>query len=385
MANSLDDVMSKRKHVGSQTLTNLLLSLSSEGHPVNFLIYNLMMSWVADVARGMSIPSAFLCIQAATLLAIYHHYLNSQTGSYDSKSNSPPSFIKLEGLPPFEWKDLPSFLLPNSSHSSVTTGFQEHIQILEKYPNHCVLINTFDALEEYGTKALVDSNINLVTIGPLIPSDTFFGCDLFENSNHDYYMKWLNSKPDCSVVYISFGSFAVLPRIQMEEIFDGMIDSGYTFLWVIRPSKDGDAGFENAIKNKMKEEQGLIVPWCSQVEVLNHRAIGCFVTHCGWNSTLECLVAGVPMIAFPRFAEQMTNAKLIDEVWETGVRVKVNENGVVEKEEIRICFEMVMGKGEKGEEMRRNAKKWKALALEAMREGGSSANNFKDFMKNLST
>ncbi|EOX97220.1 UDP-Glycosyltransferase superfamily protein [Theobroma cacao] len=381
-----EDVMSRCEHVGSQTLTNLLLSLSNDGHPVSFLIYGPSLSWVADVARAMSIPSAFLCIQAAALLAIYHHYLNSQTGAYDSKVNCPPSVIKFEGLPPFGWKDLPCFLLPNSPLSFATTAFQKHIQILEEDPNPCVLINTFDALEEYAIKALAhNSNINLITIGPLVPSDKFNGCELFENSSHDCYINWLNSKPDCSVVYISFGSVAVLPRNQMEEIFDGMVESGYTFLWVIRPSEDGkEEGFKNVIKNKMKEEQGLIVPWCSQVEVLNHRAVGCFVTHCGWNSTLEGLVAGVPMIALPQFADQMTNAKLVDEVWETGVRVKANEGAAVaEKEEIRRCLEMVMGNGQIGEELRRNAKKWRGLALEATSQGGSSANNFKVFMESF--
>ncbi|WRX14811.1 hypothetical protein QQP08_007298, partial [Theobroma cacao] len=222
-----EDVMSRREHVGSQTLTDLLLA---SGEFLDILSH--AVSWVADVAGAMSIPSAFLCIQAAALLAIYHHYLNSQTGAYDSKIKCPPSVIKFEGLPPFEWKDLPCFLLPNSPLSFITTGFQKHIQVLEKDPNPCVLINTFDALEEYAIKALAhDSNINLITIGPLVPSDNFVGCDLFENSCHDYYTHWLDSKPDGSVVYISFGSLVVLPRNQMEEIFDRIVDSGYTFLW----------------------------------------------------------------------------------------------------------------------------------------------------------
>ncbi|KAK6240519.1 UDP-glucuronosyl/UDP-glucosyltransferase - like 10 [Theobroma cacao] len=382
-----EGVMSRRDLVWSQALTDLLLSLSSEGYPVNFLIYCPMLSWVADVAHAMSIPSAFFYIQSAASFAIYHYYLKSQTGACDSKINCPPSVIKFEGLPPFGWKDLPSSLLPNSPLSFATAVFQKHIQILEKDPNPCVLINTFDALEEYAIKALAhDYNINLITIGPLVPSDKFNGCELFENASHDYYINWLNSKPDCSVVYISFGSVAVLPRNQMEEIFNGMVESGYTFLWVIRPSEDveEEEGFENAIKDKIQEEQGLIVPWCSQVEVLNHRAVGCFVTHCGWNSTLEGLVAGVPMIALPQFADQMTNAKLVDEVWETGVRVKVNEGtAVAEKEEIRRCLEMVMGNGQKGEELIRHVKKWRGLALEATNQGGSSANNFKVFMESF--
>ena len=135
--------------------------------------------------------------------------------------------------------------------------------------------------------------------------------------------------------------------------------------------------------NSLSEEQGLIVQWCSQVEVLCHQAVGCFLTHCGWNSTMESLVAGVPVVACPQFSDQTTNAKLV-EVWGTGVKARANEEGVVEREEIKKCLEMAMEDGGKGEEMRRNAEKWKGLAVECMRECGSSGNiNLKHFVESL--
>lgn len=124
----------------------------------------------------------------------------------------------------------------------------------------------------------------------------------------------------------------------------------------------------------------MIVPWCSQVEVLSNSAIGCFVTHCGWNSTLESLVCGVPVVAFPQWTDQATNAKLIEDIWKTGVRVSKDEEGIVKSDEIKRCLELVMGEGERREELRNNAKKWRNLAREAANEGGSSDTNLKAFV-----
>ncbi|CAN0912384.1 UDP-glycosyltransferase 75C1 [Linum grandiflorum] len=113
--------------------------------------------------------------------------------------------------------------------------------------------------------------------------------------------------------------------------------------------------------------------WCSQGEVLSHEAVGCFVTHCGWNSTLEGMCLGVPLVAFPQWSDQMTNAKLVEDVWKIGVRV-----------EIRRCLDLVMGEGgQVGEQVRKNANKWKQLAKDAMREGGSSHSNLQAFVNEV--
>ena len=97
---------------------------------------------------------------------------------------------------------------------------------------------------------------------------------------------------------------------------------------------------------------------------------------------MESLVAGVPVVACPQFSDQTTNAKLV-EVWGTGVKAWANEEGVVEREEIKKCLEMVMEGGEKGDEMRRNANKWKGLAVESMEYGSSGETNLKHFVESL--
>ncbi|XP_031396978.1 UDP-glycosyltransferase 75C1-like [Punica granatum] len=386
-----DSPMLEMRLAGSRSLGDLITSLLSDG-PITCLIYTVLLPWAAEVARRFHIPSVFLSIQSATTFAIYRRFFDSRNGlcSNGDYSQSIESIMLHDQLPPFESHDLPSFLLPDNPHSAVIPTFHEHIQILEDDPNACVLLNSFHALEEHTIDAADD--ISLIPIGPLLPSayiegtksctDVDFGCDLFNCSRRDY-IQWLDAKSNSSVVYASFGSMVVLNEDQIGEIFQGLLETNRPFLLVIRPNDNA----EGTIANKMKgyldgQEQGLIVPWCSQVEVLNHPAVGCFVTHCGWNSTLESLAMCVPIVACPHFSDQLTNAKMVDEVWKNGIRVRARDGGgLVEREEIRRCVEVVMGDGERGEEIRRNALKWKGLAMEAVKEeGGPSHHNLRVFM-----
>ena len=134
---------------------------------------------------------------------------------------------------------------------------------------------------------------------------------------------------------------------------------------------------------KKTVKKGQVVSWFPQLEVLAHKASGCFMTHCGWNSTLEALSLGVPMIAMPQWSDQTTNAKNIMDVWKVGIRVKVDEKGIGTKEEIELCIREVI-EGERGKEMKRNSMKWKELAKEAVDEDGSSDKNIEEFVTKLS-
>jgi len=373
--------MSEFKRVGSRTLTQLLTSLSTEGRPVTFLIYSILLPWAATVAREFHLPSAFLSIHSATTFAIYHSYFNTTNGLYPDKT-TPPISIKLPGLPLFSSNEIPSFLLPDSPFASVVPSFQEHIQTLEEDPNPLILVNTFDELEQDSIGAV--DHMNVIPIGPLIPSDRDpLQLNLFEKSTD--YIQWLDSKPEKSVIYVSFGSLVVLQKKQIEEIFHGLLKTHRPFLWVIRKT-EYQGEIKDLIETELNEEDGLIVPWCSQLEVLNHESIGCFLTHCGWNSVLESLVAGVPVVGLPQRSDQMTNAKMVEEVWGNGVRAAVNVEGVVEREEVGRCLKVVMGGGEKGEEIRRKCEKWKGLGKGAVGEGaqgGSSHKNLEQFLERL--
>ncbi|KAL2480012.1 UDP-glycosyltransferase 75C1 [Abeliophyllum distichum] len=346
--------MADLRRIGSQSLTNLVQKFLADQEP------------------------------SATVWAIYHRFFKSQDGIHGDIFSLLP--IELLGLPLFSSSDIPSFLLPDNPVSGfILPVMQEHIQVLEEDPRSFVLVNTFEELEQESIKAI--ANFNAISVGPLIPSafcdgsdltDKSFGGDLFSKSED--YIQWLDSKPKSSVIYVSFGSLAVLKKEQKEEILHALVESGRPFLWVLRSSnsEEEEEQVHKMIENGVKGD-GIIVPWFSQVEVPSHQSIGCFVTHCGWNSTLESLVSEVPVVGCPQFSDQTTNAKMVEEVWGIGVRAKANGENIIERGEIKKCLDIVMGDEDRGKRMRENASKWRDLAIEAVKEGElSSPKGYRD-------
>ncbi|XP_022761032.1 crocetin glucosyltransferase, chloroplastic-like [Durio zibethinus] len=387
-----DHYMSELKRRGKETLAELIESSANEGKPITCVVCSILLPWVMEVAREHHTPSAVLWIQPATVLDIYYFYFNGYEGTIKGQAGESKScIIRLPELPPLSNRDLPSFVNSSNAYPLLLSLFQEQFEVLAKETNAKILVNTFDALEPEALKAI--EKFKMIGVGPLIPSsfldrkdppDSCFKGDLFQCSKD--YVQWLGSKPKSTVIYVSFGSVAVLAKQQMEEIARALLASRRPFLWVLRNQKQN--GEEEKEEDKLNcreelEQFGMIVPWCSQVEVLCHPSLGCFVTHCGWNSTLESLIAGVPVVAFPQWTDQGTNAKLIKDVWKTGVRVTANEAGIVERDEINRCLDLVMGDGEKANEVRRNVEKWKDLARQAAMEGGSSDINLKAFVHDV--
>ncbi|CAL1410139.1 unnamed protein product [Linum trigynum] len=198
-------------------------------------------------------------------------------------------------------------------------------------------------------------------------------------------LKWLDTKDPDSVIYICFGSMVNFGAAQLKEIAEGLESSGQHFIWVVRknpgdPNEDWlPEGFEERTAGR-----GLIIRgWAPQVRILEHEAIGGFLTHCGWNSTLEAVSAGVPLVAWPVQAEQFLNEKLVTEVAKIGASVGVKEGavygGIVGREQIEKAVRRVMV-GEEGEEMRRRVKELAAMAAQAVEEGGSSYSDFDDLI-----
>ncbi|MCD7456426.1 hypothetical protein HAX54_031730 [Datura stramonium] len=172
---------------------------------------------------------------------------------------------------------------------------------------------------------------------------------------------------------------AQLEVVQVEELFLGLKRYNDKFLWVVNESEQTKLprDFKEGLSNK-----GLIVSWCPQLEFLAHKAIGCFVTHCGWNSTLEALSLGVPMVALPQWSDQSTNAKYIMDFWRIGVKALADEIRIVRWKVIEGCIKEVM-QGERREEIKRNTLKWRELAIEAVAKGGSSDRNIVDFISSF--
>ncbi|CAD6260688.1 unnamed protein product [Miscanthus lutarioriparius] len=158
---------------------------------------------------------------------------------------------------------------------------------------------------------------------------------------------------------------------ELVEFAWGLANSGHDFLWIIRPDLvNGDAAvlppeFLEAIKGR-----GHLASWCPQEVVLRHEAVGVFLTHSGWNSTMESLCAGVPMLCWPFFAEQQTNCRYKCVEW--GVAMEIGHD--VRREVVEEKIREVMG-GEKGKEMHRRAVEWQETGLRATWPGGRSYAN----------
>ncbi|EOA38726.1 hypothetical protein CARUB_v10010859mg [Capsella rubella] len=379
---NIDDVQNRLlnlKRNGDKFLSDFIEANRNGDSPVTFLIYTLLLTWAPKVAGRFHIPSALLWIQPALVFDVYYnHFIGNNSG------------FEFPNLPSLAICDLPSYLTPSNPSKVAYAAFQEQMEYLIEETNPKILVNTLDSLEPEALTTF--QNIEMVAVGPLLPSEIFSGSTKQSVKDQNSYTLtlWLDSKTESSVIYVSFGTMVELSKKQLSELAIALIEWRRPFLWVItdKPNRETKTEGEDEIEVEKiagfrdeLEEVGMIVSWCSQIEVLRHRSVGCFVTHCGWNSTLESLVLGVPVVAFPMWSDQPTNAKLLEESWRTGVRVKENSEGLVDRGEIRRCLEAVME--EKSVELRQNAEKWKRLTIEAGEEGGSSDKNVEAFVKTL--
>jgi UDP:flavonoid glycosyltransferase YjiC (YdhE family) len=230
-----------------------------------------------------------------------------------------------------------------------------------------LIFNTFDALEQEVLDALSSMFPPIYSIGPLhllqsqiLDNDLkSIGLNLWKQE--DGCLEWLDKKEPNSIAYVNFGSLVVMTSERLIEFAWGLANSNQKFLWIIRPDLvEGDSAIlpqEFLIETK---ERGLLASWCPQEQVLCHPSIGGFLTHSGWNSTVESVCGGVPIIAWPFFAEQQTNCRYTCNEWGIGMEI----DGGVKRGEIANLLRELMA-GEKGKELKKKAVDWKKLAEEA--------------------
>lgn len=199
------------------------------------------------------------------------------------------------------------------------------------------------------------------------------------SQNDHSYLHWLDSQPRSSVLYISFGSYLSASSTQMNEIAAGLRNSGVRYLWVTR---DDTPRFQESCG-----DMGMVVTWCDQLKVLCHSSVGGFWSHCGWNSTLEGVFAGVPFLTFPLITDQDLNSKLIVEDWKIGWRVKneVNQETLVKRAKITGVVQRFMDlESEEGKSMRGKAKELQGICEQAIQKGGSSETYLDAFILDIS-
>ncbi|XP_062194176.1 UDP-glucosyltransferase UGT13248-like [Phragmites australis] len=373
--------LARLEAAGSETLSELLRDEAARGRPVRAVVYDAFLPWAQGVARRHGAAAAAFFTQPCAVNVAYGHvWCNRVRVPVEAGTAE----VWLPGLPALEPEGLPWFLrVGPGPYPAYFEMVMSQFQGLEQADD--VLVNSFYELESEEA-AYMESAWRAKTIGPTVPasylgddrlpSDTRYGFHLYELTTAPC-IAWLDTHPPRSVVYASFGSLSDLDPAEMREVAHGLLDARRPFLWVVRSSESHKlpAGYEEACG-----QRGLVVSWCPQLEVLAHRAVGCFLTHCGWNSTVEALVTGVPMVAVPQWTDQPMNAKYVEAVWRAGVRVRpAAEDGLVRSGEVVRGIHEVMD-GEKSDWYRRNGAVWMEKARAASREGGSSDRNIAEFV-----
>ncbi|KAK3195842.1 hypothetical protein Dsin_027152 [Dipteronia sinensis] len=349
------------------------------------LVADMFFPWATDVAAKFGIPRLvfhgfnFFSLCTSACIATYEPHKQVSSDSELFVVPDLPGDIKLTR------NQLPDFMKSNGE-----TDFTKMLDL----KSFGVVVNSFYELEP----AYADYYRNVLGkrawhIGPLsLSNEDKASRGKRASIDENECLKWLNSKKPNSVVYICFGSVANFNSDQLMEIAVGLEASGQDFIWVVRKEKKDEEtnedwlpeGFENRIEGK-----GLIIRgWAPQVLILEHEAVGGFVTHCGWNSTLEGIsTAGVPMVTWPMFAEQFYNEKLVTEVLKIGVSVGVKQwarlvGDFVKREAIEKAVKEIMV-GDRAGEMRSRAKGLGEMARRAVEKEGSSHSDLNALIEEL--
>ncbi|XVE56840.1 hypothetical protein DITRI_Ditri04bG0043000 [Diplodiscus trichospermus] len=239
-----------------------------------------------------------------------------------------------------------------------------------------ILCNTFYELDTPIMKLVP----KIITIGPFVVSNHFeaFAGNFFPEDTT--CLSWLDKQTAGSVIYGAMGSTAILSPQQVDELAFGLELTGLPFLWVVRSNltNESTAKFPEEFIVRVAD-RAKIVEWAPQEKVLAHRSIACFVSHCGWNSTMEGLTMGIPFLCWPYFADQFHNRSYICDVWKIGLALAKDDSGIVTRNEISSKVKKLLS----SDEIKENALNLKEVARKSVSEGGSSFKNFKSFIEQI--
>nr|BBK15463.1 UDP-glycosyltransferase [Polygala tenuifolia] len=378
----LDDIPPHLWHnlpMASQKMQEPIAQILRDHRP-DCLVADMFYTWATDVAGRYNIPrlvfhgTSFFSLCLVTSISSYQL---SKTVSSDSEHFGIPN---LPDVIKMTRTELPDF----TTNEESDTGKLFKAALESELKSYGVVVNSFYELEpayvehlrkEHGRKAW--------HIGPL----SLCIKDVEEKSNRGKVatidehecLKWLNSKEHNSVIYISFGSSVYFSPSQLREIASALEACGHQFIWVVRSQKSSEEEPEGLLPEgfeKRTEGKGLIIRgWAPQVSILEHQAIGAFMNHSGWNSVLESITAGVPMVTWPMVADNFVIEKLVTEILKIGVSVGVKRlDGIkgdsIKSEAIEKALNKIMA-GEEAEEMRKRGKTLAELSKRAVEEGSS--------------
>ncbi|WOK91412.1 UDP-glycosyltransferase 88A1-like [Canna indica] len=365
------------------------LAAQSRISDVRAIVLNFFCTEALDITAELRLPSYFFFSSAASNLVVFLYLPTIYSTSDLNVKDLGDEPLHFPGLPPIPASHIPQNINDRNSEAGKRM-FNVFRRLLD---GDGILINTFESLEAQAVEVLRDGANFLgfrmppvYCIGPLVADGSRDeGSGTVEKAD---CMVWLDSQPHGSVVFLCFGSMGTFPVEQLKEIAIGLEKSDQRFLWVVRaprtkneePEPELEALLPEGFMERTKDRGLVVKSWAPQVEVLNHKAVGGFVTHCGWNSTLEAITAGVAMVAWPLYAEQRMNKVFLVELMKLAVAMEGYDKEMVTAGEVEAKVTWLM-KCDGGRELRERAAAMKEMAAEAWREGGSSYQAWSEMVK----
>lgn len=380
-----------------QLLTRLAAEAQSSklAPPVTCIVSDGFLPFTYAAGMEFRLPVvAFWTVGACTLLCGLQYrplmekgYVPLRESSYLTNGYLDTVVEWIPGMKNMRLRDLCGFIRTTDPNDTMFSAMMFAVESGAKASAN--IVNTFSELEPDALEALKGALPRLYPIGPIHlllnqlqvrPENPTQFFDLNFWKEEPECLRWLDSKAPNSVVYVNFGSITVLTAEQLMEFAWGLANSQRDFLWVIR--RDLAPGesvvfspeFEAATRGRT-----CMVGWCPQEEVLLHPAVGGFLTHCGWNSMVESMAAGVPMICWPFFGDQPTNCRYCCVEW--GVGMEIGED--VRRERVERMVRELMD-GEMGRKLKSRVTEWKCLAEAAGAPNGSSSLNLDELIKKVS-
>ncbi|KAF7085981.1 hypothetical protein CFC21_089340 [Triticum aestivum] len=363
------------------------------GHPpVTCVVSDVVMGFSMEAANELGLPYVQLWTASAISYLGYRHYrllINRGLAPLKDAEKLTNGYLDtpvedVPGLRSMRLRDFPSFI-----RTTDPDEYMMHYVLRETERTagaSAVILNSFDDLEGEAVEAMEALGLPKVyTLGPLPllaheqPPTPRSAINLSLWKEQDECLEWLDGREPGSVVYVNFGSITVMTNAQMVEFAWGLAQSGKHFMWIVR--RDLVKGDAAVLPEEFLAEtagRGLMASWCPQQQVLDHPAVGTFLTHSGWNSALESLCGGVPVISWPFFADQQTNCRYQCTEWGVGVEIDSN----VRREAVAGLITEIM-EGEKGKSMRKRARDWKESTVKAAMPGGSSHRNFDELVRGV--
>nr|UXB92744.1 glycosyltransferase [Helleborus thibetanus] len=362
-------------------------------HLPDAIISDLNFPWTVEIAQKYNIPRLVFhgssCFASAVTASV-NYFLSHM----NITSETEPFLVP--GLPDVIY--VTKAQLPIRSMRNMNLGeFFNQVREADRNTLSAV-VNSFYGLEpDYITHYEKLTGKKVWTLGPVSLLNKDFASKSIRGNksaiDEAQCLAWLDSKKPKSVLYVCFGSLCHFAESQIQEIGSGLEDSGYPFIWVIKESDSG--GLPDGFMERV-EGRGLVIKgWAPQVMILSHGSIGGFMTHCGWNSVLESVSYGLPMISWPLFAEQFYNQRFVLDLVKVGVGIGVERGldwgeeesigALVSKERVKEVVTQFMGDEDEVREMRERASRLGEMARSAVEEGGSSYENMGLLIEELLT